>query len=152
MLARNNINTFEFIDMHDWCRPAISPDALIDNEKSYLQLFGNRPISISYPPALETAVADKSMEQFLNLPSNGGFSIQDLISNRPIIAGSYIANLGQAIVLDSSLLVLVKDCLALTEGYGDKRWLDYQLNTWPHVHNYLPCLVRNDPKNPRPHT
>jgi hypothetical protein len=60
------------------------------------------------------------------------------------VSGSVIANLGQAIVKDSSLLVLVRDGLAITEGYGDARWADYQLKTWPDFHNSPPAIIGAD--------
>lgn len=76
--------------------------------------------------------------------SNLGFAPGDAIDKEISVSGSVIANIGQATVKDTSLLVLVRDNLAITEGYGDARWAEYQLRTWPHFHNFPGAIIGAD--------
>lgn len=41
-------------------------------------------------------------------------------------------------------MILVTPNLSLVEGYGNRRWAEYQLNTWPHYHNYPLCTINAD--------
>jgi hypothetical protein len=131
--------TFEFIDINEWCRLAVDQNQFLSNQKTFLPLFANSNVNLKSPTSfLDPTLVDK---QFLNVPSNGGFSLKELCNTDQHISGSSVANLGEVIIKDSTLLILIKDNLALTEGYGDNRWLKYQINSWPEAHNRYPCLI-----------
>lgn len=127
-------NTFEFISVKDWCQLADSPATLFSKPRSYLALFEDAKVCLSpanWGPNKETPEG----QLFYDVASTGGFAVKDLLA--PLtITGSVVANLGSTIVKDNALLVLVDKHLALTESYGDERWKQYQLGTWPDAHNY----------------
>ena len=127
-------NTFEFISVKDWCQLADSPATLFSKPRSYLALFEDAQVCLSsanWGPDKETPEG----QLFYEVASTGGFAVKDLLA--PLtITGSAVANLGPSIVKDDALLVLVDKHLALTESYGDERWKQYQLGTWPDAHNY----------------
>lgn len=127
-------NTFEFISVKDWCQLADSPATLFSQPRSYLALFEDATVCLSpanWGPGKETPAG----QLFYDVASTGGFAVKDLLE--PLkISGSVVANLGPTIVKDDALLVLVDKHLALTESYGDERWKQYQLGTWPDAHNY----------------
>ena len=82
-----------------------------------------------------------ALDDFLARVSlNLGQSARDLMSGGARNSGSKVANLGPAYVVSSSLLVLVRSNLAITEGYGDARWARYQRMRWPKAH-YFPASV-----------
>lgn len=127
-------NTFEFISVKDWCQLADSPATLFSKTRSYLSLFEDAKVCLSpanWGPKEETSEG----QLFYDVASTGGFAVKDLLAPL-LITGSVIANLGPTIVKDDALLVLVDKHLALTESYGDERWKQYQLGTWPDAHNY----------------
>lgn len=127
-------NTFEFISVKDWCQLADSPATLFSQPRSYLALFEDAKVCLSpanWGPSKETSEG----QLFYDVASTGGFAVKDLLA--PLtITGSVIANLGPTIVKDDALLVLVDKHLALTESYGDARWLQYQQDTWPDAHHF----------------
>ena len=127
-------HSFDFISIKDWCQKAASPADLFLQAKSYLPLFADSKTCLKpadWGPAINTT--DGSL--FYDVASTGGFAVKDLLE--PLnITGSVVAHLNDAIVKDDALLVLATENLALTESYGDQRWLDYQLQTWPDAHNY----------------
>ena len=120
--------TFEFIDVKDWCRPAESPAHFMQTPKSWLPLLAPCQARIRPAPG-DLGSLDWLLEKD---SSNIAVSIrQETID----VSGSLVANLGPAVVKDSSLLVFVRDFLAIAEGYGDRNWLNFQLNRWPTAHN-----------------
>ncbi|WP_215393693.1 DUF563 domain-containing protein [Polynucleobacter sp. TSB-Sco08W16] len=81
---------------------------------------------------------------FFETPStNSGFKINDLIEGVEV-GGSILAHLTKVMIKDSSLLILVRNNLSLTEGYGNRRWAEYQLNKWPSQHNYPLCMIQGE--------
>ncbi|OYX77241.1 MAG: hypothetical protein B7Y77_02445 [Bradyrhizobium sp. 35-63-5] len=75
---------------------------------------------------------------FYSAPSTYGLSLLDLVNKDFEVPGSLIANLGSAVIKDESLLILVRENLAIAEAYGDQRSLKYQLETWPLAHHNQP--------------
>jgi hypothetical protein len=127
-------NTFEFISVKDRCQLAGSSNDLFLRSNTYLPLFADTKVCLS-PPDWDPNSVTFEARLFYEVVSTGGFAVNDLMS--PLtITGSVIANLGPAVVKDDALLVLVDKQLALTESYGDERWMQYQRNTWPDAHNY----------------
>jgi hypothetical protein len=127
-------NTFEFISVKDWCQLADSPATLFSKPRSYLALFEDAKVCLS-PANCGPGKETPEGQLFYDVASTGGFAVKDLLA--PLtITGSVVANLGPSIVKDDALLVLVDKHLALTESYGDERWKQYQLGTWPDAHNY----------------
>lgn len=127
-------NTFEFISVKDWCQLASSSDDLFSRSNTYLPLFADAQVCLSPPNWGPNSEASEG-RLFYEVVSTGGFAVNDLMS--PLtIRGSIIANLGPTVVKDDALLVLVDKQLALTESYGDERWMQYQRQTWPDAHNY----------------
>jgi hypothetical protein len=127
--------TFEFITVKDWCRKAVSARDLLETPRTWLQLLD------------DTCVTGASLAT--NPEFSGTTSLNTVIPLVPgtHVAGSILANLGEAVVKDSSLLVLVRDALAITEAYGDLRWLQHQLKTWPQAHNlYLSTVGLDGPR------
>jgi hypothetical protein len=127
-------NTFEFISVKDWCQLASSSTDLFSRSNTYLPLFADTKVCLS-PPNWGPQSATAEGRLFYEVVSTGGFAVNELMSPL-MITGSVIANLGPAVVKDDALLVLVDKQLALTESYGDERWMQYQRNTWPDAHNY----------------
>ena len=134
------INTFEFIEIKDWCKLASDENDFLENEKTYLPLFNDELTSIDkiYYENLKN-----QDELFFSTQSNGGFRLNDLISGQNI-GGSFVAHLGKVLIKDSSLLILVQPQLSLVEGYGNRRWADYQLNKWPLSHNFPIATIKGD--------
>jgi hypothetical protein len=125
--------TYEFIDLKDWCMHGDVTDVCF-KERTYTTMFQAASVNINEPnfDYKDTVGAN----EFNNLPTDhSGFTNAKLLSCANQIPPSFIANLGEALVKDSSLLVLVKDSLAITENYGDRRWLDFQLQRFPGSHN-----------------
>ena len=130
------INSFEFIDARSWCRLASSVADLIENTNTYLPLFDGEP----YQSNLLLSSTDDNTSVMNVVSSNSGLRMADL-KDGDMIGGSLIAHLRDVVIKDSSLLLLVDPGLSITEGYGDRRWANYQINTWPEVHNYPLCSV-----------
>jgi len=111
-------------------------------QRSFLPLFAPCTTKVPEPdfnPSGQTGHA------FLSVVStNFGFPL----NSETQVSGSFIANLGSCLVVDSSLLVLVREKLAITEAYGDARWCNYQLWKWPFAHNTYPSHVGVDRANP----
>jgi len=127
-------NTFEFIGIEDWCREAESQESFINNLKTFLPLFPSEEVCIPYKE--NPYLAEKYKNLLWETDSIiTGLKFSDL--SKPFnIGGSFLAHLGPTLIKDSSLLVLVNKNLALTEGYGNRRWAFYQLNKWPREHNF----------------
>jgi hypothetical protein len=130
------INSFEFISAKTWCRLAADPSDLISNPNTYLDLFADDVYKSRL--SLSPTVDNQSISTVVS--SNSGLKISEL-SDGDLIVGSILAHLENVIVKDSSLLVLVDDGLSITEGYGDQRWANYQITTWPGIHNYPLCAI-----------
>lgn len=128
--------TFEFIDVRDWCQPAESAAQLLDRPRTWWPLLEPCRAAAAKPDwHLSEGLGE---EDFLaGVSTNIGLPLGREIA----VSGSVIAHLGPAIVKDSSLLVLVRDNLALTEGYGDRRWAGFQLQSWPQAHNLHRSVV-----------
>jgi hypothetical protein len=135
-------NTFEFISILDWCRQASSPNDLMRQQRSFLPLFASNKHSLPAPDWDQ--MAQKGVSLLPSISLNIGFPLDGEVE----ASGSVIANLGPCLIKDSSLLVLVRENLAITEGYGDARWCNFQLRQWPYAHNLHPSFVGVDKPNP----
>ena len=126
---------FEFVATSNWCVEATSVAEFMAKERSYLSLFKSAPTQLQEP---DLGPDSKSPEAklFYDVPSTGGFTVNQLVHESTPITGSLIAHLGQTTIKDDSLLVLVEPHLALLEAYGDNRWLQFQLNSWPDAHHF----------------
>ncbi|MBP2303082.1 glycosyltransferase family 61 protein [Azospirillum picis] len=130
------LRTFEFIDVRDWCRPAESPEQLLKLPRTWWPLLA----SCRAPAARPDWYLSREIEEKLFL-SRVSSNIGLPLDRDAAASGSVLAHLGPAIVKDSSLLILVRDNLALAEGYGDRRWADFQLRSWPQAHNLYRSVV-----------
>src|SRR5262249_28317245 len=110
--------------------------------RTWSPLFPPASVRLTAPDWSLSAAADK---RFLSsISSNLGYAALDRINQTTAVSGSVMANLGEVLVKDSSLLVLVRDNLAIVEGYGDQRWANYQLQAWPFAHNYPAAIIGTD--------
>lgn len=132
------MNTFEFIDIKDWCRVLEEDQNLLTHERGWRPLFGSETIRLS---DVDFSTSSKYTNSFYNCPSTYGLSLSELVNKNFEVPGALIANLGSAIIKDESLLILVRENLAITEAYGDQRSLKYQLETWPLSHNSQPSKI-----------
>jgi hypothetical protein len=140
-LATNmSLTTFEFVDIKDWCTRALDKHDFMHRSRTWLPLFAPSLAKLCPP---ERVVPDDHVSDrlFLTVPSTGGLTVKDLVERELAIGGSLVANLGKVTIKADSLLVLVNEHLAITEGYGDARWLRYQVKTWPNAHHHLECFV-----------
>ena len=137
------VNSYEFVDTADWCRLARDDHEFLEKQRTYLRLFKDE--EFKYPGDLIKANQSCPEKNSLidEISTNTGFRVRDLAYGRAV-GGSILAHLGRVLIKDSSLLVLVKNNLSLTEGYGDRSWAEYQFNTWPWAHNFPLCLVGVD--------
>jgi hypothetical protein len=140
------LKTFEFIETPNWCRLANSNSDLFENRGTYTPLFKDLDISLN-PREFVQEDSKHHTQIFFGTPSNGGFKLNDLLEGVKV-SGSVLAHLGRVVIKDESLLVLVSDHLSLVEGYGNRRWANYQINTWPMMHNNPLCLVGVDKSKP----
>lgn len=140
------LNTFEFIEIRNWCRLAASNIDLFENRGTYTTLFKDQYISLGVDEFVQEG-SRLETQLFFETPSNGGFKLNDLLGGVNV-SGAVLAHLGRVVIKDSSLLVLVSDNLSLVEGYGDRRWANYQINTWPWEHNNPLCLLGVDQNTP----
>jgi hypothetical protein len=138
------INTFEFIETTSWCRLADNKSDLFQNKNTYLPIFECEDETLVDEKDLLNLINPESNNLFFDTPSsNSGFKIKDLIFGVEI-GGALLAHLSKVVIKDSSLLILVAPNLSLVEGYGNRRWADYQLNTWPNFHNYPLCTISTE--------
>ena len=79
---------------------------------------------------------------------NIGLSAHDIMSGDVRASGSLVANLGPAFVIASSLIILVRQNLALTEGFGDAMSMRHQRANWPKAHYYPASIVGLDRGRP----
>ncbi len=79
---------------------------------------------------------------------NIGLSAQQILSGKVSASGSLVANLGPAVVIASSLIVLVRQNLALTEGFGDVKAMRHQRANWPKTHFHPASIVGLDRGRP----
>ena len=79
---------------------------------------------------------------------NIGLSARQILSGHVSASGSLVANLGPAFVIASSLIVLVRRNLALTEGFGDAKSLRHQRANWPKAHFHPASIVGLDRGRP----
>lgn len=135
-----SLTTFEFVGIKDWCVRASDTDDLMYRTKTWLPLF-TPSVSNLLPPDRVVDNDSDSDRLFLTVPSTGGLTVNDLLARDLVIVGSLLANLGKVTIKADSLLVLVDEHLAITEGYGDKRWAKYQINKWPDSHNNPECFI-----------
>ena len=140
------INTFEFIETKSWCRLASNSHDLFLNQGAYLPLFSDEQVFIDAQKFIHNQPTEQ-IKLFFETHSNGGFKLNELLGGISI-GGAVLAHLGKTVIKDSTLLVLVSDNLALVEGYGNRRWAEYQINTFPSFHNYPQCLVGVDQNSP----
>ena len=126
--------TFEFIDVADWCRPAQDEDDLIATPRTWRQVTPSEewspcPVPQTEPPGLGEHLISQRFCRPYKLP------------------GSIIAHLDNVILKNNSLLVLVKENLALTEGYGCREVMELALRRYPTYHNVY--MAEFDFKNQR---
>jgi hypothetical protein len=135
------VNTFEFIEISSWCRLADNETDLFQNQNTYLPIFECEHETLDAEESLINHINPESNNLFFDTPSsNSGFKIKDLMSGVEV-GGAVLAHLGKVVVKDSSLLILVAPKLSLVEGYGNRRWANYQLSTWPDFHNFPLCTI-----------
>ena len=85
---------------------------------------------------------------FSKTSPNVGLSPQEILSGTVRASGSLVANLGPAFVIASSLIVVVRQNLALTEGFGDATSMRHQRANWPKAHFHPASIVGLDRGRP----
>lgn len=90
-------NTFEFIEVEDWCRLALSKYDLLENKKTYLPLFEQELLTVD-ECNYQNLKANEASEKFFSMPSsNSGLTLDDLTSGL-FIGGSFMAHLGPTLI------------------------------------------------------
>jgi hypothetical protein len=139
------LHTFEFIDCQDWCRKAEDGKDFLGNQRTFLPLFESENLKIDFHKCPQ--VNDAESSKFYGAESIiTAYRVEDFKFPQKI-NGSILMNLGKALIKDSSLLVLVRENLSITEGYGSRRWAEYQLNKWPWMHNYPLCKINTEQRD-----
>lgn len=141
------LNTFEFIETDSWCRLADSADDLYANHNTYLPLFSDALISFGDDVLIKNKsmefIPEQNVKYFLETEAGGPITLNGLSKNASV-GGAIVAHLSKVTIIDSSLLILVSENLSLLEGYGNRQWANYQLDTWPLAHNYPLCAIGVD--------
>lgn len=132
--------TFEFISASDWCSEINDANTLINSKKSWARVFEPSTVQLNKLES-EKFNSSKEIDIFIHSISTGGLAIDEFLDKPLIISGSIICHLNNVYVDSESLLIFVNKNLAITECYGDRRWAEFQLNTWPEPHNYFPAKI-----------
>ena len=127
----NNYNTFEFVDLNTCCQEVKNLKSFFKKKRTFVRLFKDTFIKIKKPDFYDNP---SDLKKMLEHPTIG-IPMTQLIKGQ-WIPGSYFVNLGDAIVKDNSILIMLNKHLAITESYGHKNWLKFQINRWPNAHNY----------------
>tara|TARA_B110000967_G_C18890789_1_gene567227 strand:- start:108 stop:1364 length:1257 start_codon:yes stop_codon:yes gene_type:complete len=130
-LPNLKFNTYEFIDIKDWCYTVSNITKLFQEKRTWIKFSKDKKIKLKKPDYYQ----DKTSLDILLSHKTVGMRLKDLIKGRKII-GSKIAHLDNVFIQDDKIPIFLKPNLALTESYGSSEWLNFQLNKWNDKNNY----------------